>query len=66
MRLVIIHRDGGSWTATHNGRIMSAASEPHWRLSADLLASLGGIWKGWRVVTVAAAREDYGCKVPSC
>jgi hypothetical protein len=66
MRLVIIHCDGGAWTAIHNARAMFVTSEPCWTISRDLLLSLGRLWKGWRLVTVESAREDYGCKVPPC
>jgi hypothetical protein len=63
VRLVIIHRDGGEWTASHNGHFMFVTSEPCWALPRDVAMSLDKLWRGWRIVTLEAAREDYGLDV---
>ena len=64
MRLLIIHREFGQWSAIHRGHVMFVTSEACWAISRTLVDSLAELWRGWRVCTVESSREDYGVRVP--
>jgi hypothetical protein len=59
VRLVIIHRDSGEWSTFNVD-----PEEPCWAMSRELARTLDKLWRGWRIVTLDAAREDYALRVP--